>query len=202
MKFRSVTLMALISVLIIPQVIIDAQTKRPRPSKSSGAVSEAEVMALAHRLGTARSDLTASAKNYKNSLRSLLVFQEADVKMANETLEKRKALLAENIISKKEVEESERAITAARSKVETTKKEIADSDDLIAEAQADEADSLNYARRLLAEKKKRERTPTGRVFYVTFIIVGQLTIYEYSGAIRGEVIKHRTHVKFDSRRSF
>jgi RHS repeat-associated protein len=172
-------LMVVITVLLMPQAVTDAQTKRPHPIKSSGAVSETEVMALAHRLGTARADMTAAATNYKDSLRKLMMFQENDVKTAADTIEKRKALLAENIISKKEVEESEHALTTAQSKVEDTKKQIADADDLIAEAQADEANSMSYARRLLAEKKKRERTPTGRVYYFTFIIVGQLTIYEY-----------------------
>ena len=79
---------------------------------------------------------------------------------------------------------------------------MAESDDLIAVAVAEEAETINYARRLLVKKKKRERTPTGRFYYVTFFIVGQLTIYEYSGAMTGEVITHRGQVKYDSRRTF
>ena len=202
MESRSFILMVVISVLLIPRVVIDAQTKRPQPSKSSSTVSEREVMELASRLGTARKEVTSAASNYKAKLEKVLELQERDVTALAETLEKRKALLAENIISKKEVEESERALTTAKGTVTETEKQIADADDLIAEAKTEEVDTINYARRLLAEKKRRERTPSGRVYYVTFIIVGELTIYEYSGAIKGEVIKHRALVKYDSRRTF
>jgi hypothetical protein len=86
------------------------------------------------RLAQARADLVVAAKNYKDSLQKLLAFEEADVKAATDTLEKRKALLSENIISKKEVEESEKAVATAQSKVTDTKKQIGESDNLIAEA--------------------------------------------------------------------
>jgi hypothetical protein len=65
------------------------------------------------------------------------VFQEADLKTATEILEKRKALLSENIISKKEVEESEHALAAAQGRVTDTKKQMGESDNLIAEASAE-----------------------------------------------------------------
>ena len=89
---------------------------------------------LNSQVSQAKADLVAAAKNYKDSLQKLLVFQEADVKTATETLEKRKALLSENIISKKEVEESEHAVATAQSKVNETKKQMGESDNLIAEA--------------------------------------------------------------------
>jgi hypothetical protein len=202
MKSRSAVLMVVIAVVLIPRAVIDAQTKRPHLGKSSSAVSEAEVMALANRLGRAKREVTAAANDYKASLAKLLALQENDVKSASETVERRKELHAQAIISKREVEDSERSLSAAEDKVADTKRQIAESDDLIADAIAEEVDTISYARRLLAEKKKRERTPTGRVYYVTFIIVGEITIYEYSGAIKGEVIKHRAQVKYDSRRSF
>lgn len=89
---------------------------------------------LNSQLSQARADLVSAAKNYKDSLQKLLVFQEADLKIATDTLEKRKALLAENIISRKEVEESEHALAAAQTKVAETKKQMGESDNLIAEA--------------------------------------------------------------------
>jgi len=89
---------------------------------------------LNSQISQARADLVVAAKNYKDSLQKLLVFQEADVKTTTDTLEKRKALLSQNIISKKEVEESERALAAAQAKVNGTRKEIGESDNLIAEA--------------------------------------------------------------------
>ena len=103
-------------------------------SKKKKAPARKSQPTLNTQLSQARADLVVAAKNYKDSLQKLLVFQDADVKMATETLEKRKALLSQNIISKKEVEESERALASAQAKVNSTKKEIGESDNLIAEA--------------------------------------------------------------------
>ena len=86
------------------------------------------------KLAQANADLLSAAKAYKATLKPVLEFQENDVKALTETLEKRKALLGLNIISKKEIEETEQALAKAQSKVDDTKKQIGESDSLIAEA--------------------------------------------------------------------
>jgi hypothetical protein len=106
-------------------------------SKKKKAPARKVQSTLNSRVAQARADLVVAAKDYKESLQKLLVFQEADVKTATETLEKRKALLSENIISKKEVEESEHALATEQRKVNDTKKQIGESDNLIAEASAE-----------------------------------------------------------------
>jgi len=73
-----------------------AQTKKKTPRKS-------QPTALDNRVAKAKADLVAAAKDYKESLQKLLAFEEDDVKSATEKLEKRKALLSQNIISIKEV---------------------------------------------------------------------------------------------------
>ena len=93
---------------------------------------------LADRMKKAKADVVAAATDYKASLERLLAFQETDVKAAADIVEKRKELLAQSIISKKELEESERTLSAARDKVAETTKQIGESDDLIAEASAEE----------------------------------------------------------------
>ncbi len=93
---------------------------------------------LADQVAKAKADVVAAAKDYKTSLEALLVLQENDVKMASETVEKRKELLAQAVISKRELEESERALAGAQDKVAATKREIGESDNLIAEASAEE----------------------------------------------------------------
>jgi hypothetical protein len=103
-------------------------------SKKKKAPARKSQPTLNSQLSQARADLVVAAKNYKDSLQKLLVFQDADVKTLADTLEKRKALLSQNIISKKEVEESERALASAQAKVNSTRKEIGESDNLIAEA--------------------------------------------------------------------
>jgi hypothetical protein len=92
---------------------------------------------LSARVAKAKADVVAAANDYKASLARLLVLQEQDVTMAQETVEKRKELLALAIISKKELEESERALAGAQGKVANTKREIGESDNLIAEATAE-----------------------------------------------------------------
>jgi len=92
---------------------------------------------LADRVAKAKAEVAAAANDYKASLAKLLALQENDVKTASETVEKRKELLAQAIISKKELEESERALSAAQDKVANTKRQMAESDTLIAEATAE-----------------------------------------------------------------
>lgn len=92
---------------------------------------------LAARVAKAKAEVAAAANDYKASLEKLLALQESDVKTASETVEKRKELLAQAIISKKELEESERALSAAQDKVANTRRQMAESDSLIAEATAE-----------------------------------------------------------------
>jgi len=92
---------------------------------------------LADRVKKAKAEVAAAANDYKASLAKLLELQENDVKTASEQVEKRKELLALAIISKKELEQSEQALSAAQDKVANTKRQMAESDTLIAEATAE-----------------------------------------------------------------
>lgn len=106
------------------------QTTKKTPAKSEPSLQD--------RVAKAKAEVVVAANNYKESLQKVLEFQQNDVKAMAETVEKRKALLAESIISKKEVEESERALATAEAKVKETEKQIGDADNLIAEAKAEE----------------------------------------------------------------
>jgi hypothetical protein len=121
----------LASVLLLASSDSVAQTKKKKkpPQKSEPT--------LADRVSKAKAEVAAAANNYKASLAKLLELQENDLKSATETVERRKELLAQAIISKKELEESERALTTAQDKVADTKRQMAESDTLIAEATAE-----------------------------------------------------------------
>jgi len=110
-----------------------AQTKTP-PKKKRPAKSEPS---LTDQLVKANADVVAKTNDYKTALEKVLELQERDVNTLAETLEKRKALLAESIISKKEVDEAEQALATAQSKVAETRKQMAEADDVIAEANAE-----------------------------------------------------------------
>ena len=120
----------LILAIVCLSSSLDAQTKKRTSSKSQTKSQTT----LDTQIAKAKADLVKAASDYKDSLQKLLAFEEDDVKLATATLEKRKALLSQNIISKKEVEDSERALATAQSKVDDTKKQIGESDNLIAEA--------------------------------------------------------------------
>jgi hypothetical protein len=106
-----------------------AQGKKKTPSKSEPT--------LADRVAKAKAEVAAAANDYKASLEKLLALQESDLKTAAETVERRKELLAQAVISRKELEESERSLSAAQERVATTKRQMAESDTLIAEATAE-----------------------------------------------------------------
>jgi hypothetical protein len=85
---------------------------------------------LRERAEKARVEKEAAARDYKASLEKLLLFQEADVKTADEVVEKRKALFTQHVIEQRDIDEAKRALAAAREKVAQTKRQIAEADSL------------------------------------------------------------------------
>jgi DNA repair exonuclease SbcCD ATPase subunit len=195
--------LASLTVCLLTVAAIGAQTKKSSARVSTNKPTESEVRALAERLGRAQADLIAASKEYKRSLEKLLPWEEDERKRAAAEVEVRKQLLAEGVASKRDLEDSERKLTNAEAKVAQTRKQLGEADELIAAAAAEAAiDPMIQARKLLAQERKRERTEKGRVYYVRFIIVGEIAIYDYSGAVSGQVIKHRQRIKVDSRRYY
>jgi CBS-domain-containing membrane protein len=195
-----IVVIAVCALLAIP--VVAAQTRKYPMRISPNQPTESEVKEVAERIAKAQADVVAAAKDYKTSLEKLLAFQKQDVTTAQQEIEKRKALRAQQIISEREVQQSEQMLAAAQAKVSETQKQLQESENLISETTAMAGDPITEARKLLAEKKKRERTDKGRVYYVRFIIIGEMTIYDYSGAVTGQVIKQGQQIKYDSRKSY
>jgi hypothetical protein len=84
-----------------------------------------------------KKDLIKATETYKASLKELLALYEADIKKTLEKSNKLKELYAEGIISKRDLEESERAITDAKIKAEETKKRMEAADHLLVESLAE-----------------------------------------------------------------
>ena len=127
---RYLKIFALVLALTLAGPASHAQSKK-RPA----SVSQSE---LEKRSKEAREEVIKAANEYKASLGLLLALQEAEVKSAAETVEKRKVLLEQNIISKRELEDSEKKLAAAQAKATDTRKKMGESDELIAEARAAE----------------------------------------------------------------
>lgn len=110
----------------------------PVIAQSDSRPNDSPQTSLSSQVGKAKEEVIKAANEYKAGLEKLLVFQEADVKSAAEVIERQKAMRAQNIISERELEDSERALASALAKVVDTKKQMRESDDLIAEVRAAE----------------------------------------------------------------
>lgn len=85
-----------------------------------------------------KTDLIDASKAYKVSLEKVLVFEEQGAEAASKAVEKKKEMLALELVSKKDLEESERVLAIAQDKVNDTKRKIGEADNLIAETTAEE----------------------------------------------------------------
>jgi hypothetical protein len=83
-------------------------------------------------------NLSQATQQYKTSSQQLLALQEKQVSEAAAKLGELKALVAEGLVAKSELEESEQALAALRGKVEATQKQIADSDNMMGEIRAEQ----------------------------------------------------------------
>lgn len=124
--------------LILAFALLAAPAGSSAQNKKKKKAPQKPEPTLFDRVAKAKADVAAAANDYKASLEKLLALQEADAKAASDTVERRKELLAQAIISKKELEESERNLATAEDKVAGTRKQIGEADNLIAEATAEE----------------------------------------------------------------
>lgn len=141
-------LLALLACLIVAglaQPSVSAQRKskkKPQPEPATDLVK-------------LREEFVRLTNETKGGYAKLIVFYEADVTRAEEQLATYKKLFADGLISRVQVEEKERAVADARSKVEATKKQMADADTqiaaMLAESEAEKtiAKNLRLARRSL-----------------------------------------------------
>ena len=82
--------------------------------------------------------LIDATQQYKASSRELLSIQEGEVNKATAELDELRVLVAEGLVAKAELETSEQTLAGLRAQLETTKKQIADSDNMIVEIQAEQ----------------------------------------------------------------
>jgi hypothetical protein len=117
-----------VQALIFSEIsVVSAQTKRratPAPKTPARPVSE---------LTQLRDSYIKTTKEYKASLQKLLALYEASVRKAEQRLAQSKVLYQEGLLSKKELEDTERAVTVEQGKVSGVQQQIATADTQIAE---------------------------------------------------------------------
>jgi hypothetical protein len=83
-------------------------------------------------------DLVSVTNQYKKSVESLIPIYDSALKTATEALEKRQELFAKGLISKRDLEAGEQAVKEAQAQLDQTRRQIAESDQMIAEALAEQ----------------------------------------------------------------
>jgi hypothetical protein len=117
-------LIALMSTSVLAQSR-KASSRTQRPSSQAKLKSE---------VAATKSELIKATTEYKSSLATLVSMYEAELKNTQQQLETRKQLFAQGIISKKELDDSEKKIAEAQAKINGSRKQMAEADDLIAES--------------------------------------------------------------------
>jgi hypothetical protein len=82
-------------------------------------------------------EIVKAASIYKTSLKQLLAVRETEATQTADRLDKLKALYTDGLISKRELEETERSLVEARHKVEEVRKQLTATDAVVVESLAD-----------------------------------------------------------------
>jgi hypothetical protein len=131
--------------------------------KASAAVSE---------LSSARAALVEATEEYKAGTREMIRLKEAEIARAEQAHEQLKQLVADGLVARRELEEGERALAGKRTALEDLRKQITDSDHLIAEVWAAE-EAEKQARELAqaqAATVRRLLRPTAKFSTVSVVI--------------------------------
>jgi hypothetical protein len=118
-----------------------AQTQGGKQTETASSLKPAPVP---KRLST---QLQQASDEYKSNLEQLLSLYEADAQRAEERLPKMKELLAQGLVTRREVDTAEHAATRTREKVTETQAQLKSADALLAEALV-EADAEESTRKL------------------------------------------------------
>jgi len=126
------TLLAIATLLLLPHVsassIANAQKRHTgRKAQSKPVPSTTEIEKL-------HDDYIKATKEYKASLEKLLPLYEKPQKTAEQKLAKSKELFSQGLISKRELENDERAVTEATATIDKVRKQITDADTQVANA--------------------------------------------------------------------
>lgn len=109
-------------------------------------------------LAKLRDEFVKATNEYKGSLTKLLSIYEDNVTKAEQKLELSRKLLAEGLIPKSQVEENERALTAAKNQVAETQRQMTNADAQIAGIFAETAAEQQLAKNLRLARQSLVRT--------------------------------------------
>jgi hypothetical protein len=138
-------ILAILSIAFLASGATVRAEGKKSPSPGSKQTAKAR---LADDIKDVRADLIKATDDYKASLEKLVSIYESSLKEASERAAKQKELFGQGIISKRELEESEKKVAEAQVKISESRKQIAEADDLVAESSVidlPEASTPKYA---------------------------------------------------------
>jgi hypothetical protein len=94
--------------------------------------------AAAEGLSQARAALVEATEDYKAGTREMIRLKEAELARAEQTHEQLRQLVADGLVARRELEDGERSLSEKRAALEDLRRQITDSDHLIAEVRAAE----------------------------------------------------------------
>ena len=135
---KQILLVAWIVIAAVLTIDVSAQRKTKKKPAAPEPPSELEKL---------RAEFVKATNEYKASLEKLLAIYEGNVTKAEEKVTQAKQLLAEGLIARAQVEESEHALALAQQKVAETKRQMTNADAQVAgvlvETEADKEISKN-----------------------------------------------------------
>lgn len=127
-----------------------------------GATAHArQKSAAAEGLSRARAALVEATEEYKAGTREMIRLKEAEIARAEQAHEQLKQLVADGLVARRELEQSEQALSEKRAAVEDLRRQITDSDHLIAEVRAAE-EAEKEAAKQAAELARLQKAASAR----------------------------------------
>lgn len=126
MKISRIRLAVALLALLMSGVPAEAQRKRPATEPKETGPQPTELEKL-------RDDYVRLTREHKASLEKLLTLYEASQRKTEEKLVHSKDLFEHGLISKRELEDSERAVTDAKLKVDGVRQQMSEADAQIAQ---------------------------------------------------------------------
>jgi hypothetical protein len=138
------------------------QTRRGQKAKTSS--EQTKKAAPADELAKSRDEFVRLTDEYKKSLKQLLDIYERNVREAEAKSAKLKELYAEGLVSRRDVEDSEQAVTDAKAKITDAQKQMRAADEQVAEMMV-EAKSMEEMMKAPAPARGKLTTTTSYIRY-------------------------------------
>lgn len=139
------------ALLVILLVSIDVSAQRRTKKKPAEPAPPSELEKL-------REEFVKATNEYKASLEKLLAIYEGNVTKAEEKVTQAKQLLAEGLIARAQVEETEHALALAQQKVAETKRQMTNADAQVASVLVENEADEEIAKNLRLAKQRLVRT--------------------------------------------